>query len=202
MKIAVFQVDKKGKHKIEGIGEYGEGIELEVFTVPGPLPQLIDYPEEYIAEDFEADLILDYLYHEDLTDYLISLAEKKNIPLIASGRKKAGAITPSTCCALGEVKGIEGYTSRFGMPEVGLEMEGERIKRVKVKKGAPCGATWEAAKRIEGLKFQEAVSRFALEVQYLCSARGFYEAKGKKAPLHIAGELHQEALKRAERKAP
>lgn len=196
MKVAVFQVDKKGEHKIGGIIEHSD-IELEVFNISGPLPQLIDSPEEYIDKNFEADLILDYLYHEDLTDYLAEVAEEKHIPIIASGRKRLRAITPSTCCSLGRVRGFEDYTSRFGLPEVELEMEGEIIKEVRVKKGAPCGATWEAAEKIRGLPLQAAVHKFALEVQYICSARGFYEVKGKKAPLHIAGEVHKKALERA-----
>ncbi len=197
MKIAVFQVGNKGEHKIEGIRKYGRGIELEVFTVPEPLPQIIDEPEDYIYEDFEADLILDYLYHGDLTDYLIEIANKKNIPIIASGRKKPGAITPSTCCSLGDIEGIEGYTHQFGLPEIEVEVDEGVVKKVKVKRGAPCGATWEAAEKIINMKVEKALTRFALEVQFICQARGFYEVKGKKAPLHIAGELHKEAIKRA-----
>ncbi len=197
MKIAVFQVGNKGEHKIEGIRKYGRGIELEVFTVPEPLPQIIDEPEDYIYEDFEADLILDYLYHGDLTDYLIEIANKKNIPIVASGRKKPGAITPSICCSLGDIEEIGGYTHQFGLPKIEVDVDEGIVKRVKIKRGAPCGATWEAAEKIINMDVKEALTRFALEVQFICQARGFYEVKGKKAPLHIAGELHKEAIKRA-----
>ncbi len=197
MKIAVFQTGNKGEHKIEGIRRYGRGIELEVFTISEPLPQIIDEPEEYIPENFEAELILDYLYHEDLTDHLIEIANKKNIPIIVSGRKKLRAITPGTCCSLGTVEEIKEYTEQFGSPEIEVEVDRGLVKRVKVKKGAPCGATWEAAEKIINMKVEEALTRFALEVQFICRGRGFYEVKGKKAPLHIAGELHKEAIKKA-----
>lgn len=196
MRIAVFQRGKRGEHKIRGIKKYGTGMEVEVYNVPEDLPEIVDNPEDFIPEDIEAELILDYVYHDDITDYLVDLGRKKGIPVIASGRKIRGAITPATCCALGEVRGIEGYTSIFGSPELEVEVEGGVIKRVDVKRGAPCGATWEAAKKIVGMRVEEAPARFALEVQFICSARGFYHW-AKKAPLHVAGELHKEAIKRA-----
>ncbi len=196
MRIAVFQRGKRGEHKIRGIKKYGRNIDIEIYNIPENLPEIVDNPEDFIPDDLEADLILDYIYHDDITDYLVEIGRKKGIPVIASGRKVNGAITPATCCALGEIKGLEGYTSIFGSPELEVEVENGIIKKVHVKRGAPCGATWEAAEKIVGMKVEEALTRFALEVQFICSARGFYHW-AKKAPLHVAGELHKEAIKKA-----
>ena len=62
-------------------------------------------------------------------------------------------------------------------------------------KGAPCGATWEAAARIVDLPVAEALVRIGLDVQYYCTAdpAGWDPVHGK-SPVHLAGKIHQKAL--------
>ena len=65
-------------------------------------------------------------------------------------------------------------------------------------RGAPCGATWDAAPRIEGLPVGEATVRIGLEVQYFCVADpSAWDPISGKSPVHLAGEFHKAALKRA-----
>jgi len=87
------------------------------------------------------------------------------------------------------------------MPEFSLEVAHGRIVRMEVIRGAPCGATWEAVKCMKGLPVEEAVARMGLEVQYHCKANpsGWDPISGK-SPVHIAGEHHAAAVKRALRK--
>jgi hypothetical protein len=202
MKIVVFQRGRRGIHKIAGIEKYGRDIEItKIFTVPEALPEIIDEPEDYISSDFEAELVLDYLYHPDLSEFLAEVAKRKGIPVISPGRRIAGAITPPTCCGLGDVKEAGEYARHFGTPELEVEVRGGKVTNVRVKKGAPCGATWEAAEKIVGMPVEKAVQRFALEVQFICRAAAGYEvAHGKKAPLHFAGEVHIAAFKKALKK--
>jgi len=65
-------------------------------------------------------------------------------------------------------------------------------------RGAPCGATWDAAERIIGLSVEDAVVRIGLETQFFCTANpaGWDPIYGK-SPVHFAGEIHSAALKRA-----
>jgi thymidylate synthase len=65
-------------------------------------------------------------------------------------------------------------------------------------RGAPCGATWEAAAKILGRPVEEAATRIGLETQYFCSANpaGWDPLYGK-SPVHFAGEVHKTALQRA-----
>ena len=65
-------------------------------------------------------------------------------------------------------------------------------------RGAPCGATWEAVRRVIGLPPDEAIVRIGLEVQYFCSAdpAGWDPIHGK-SPVHFAGHVHSAALRRA-----
>ena len=73
-----------------------------------------------------------------------------------------------------------------------------KVVCIEVVRGAPCGATWEAAKRVEGLLLEEALARIGLETQYFCSAdpSGWDPIHGK-SPVHFAGDVHIAAFKKA-----
>ena len=77
-------------------------------------------------------------------------------------------------------------------------MEKGRIKAIEVKRGAPCGATWDVLARVIGLPLEEAVSTLAREVQYICYADpSAFDPISGKSPLHYAGDVHAAALKKA-----
>lgn len=73
-----------------------------------------------------------------------------------------------------------------------------KVEAIDVRRGAPCGATWEAAPRVIGLSPDEAAVRIGLEVQYLCVAdpAGWDPIHGK-SPVHFAGKIHQQAFLKA-----
>ena len=96
-KLVVFEEHGSGEKKIQGISEHGTGLEISRrYNIEESLPALVDDPERYIPEDFSADLVLDFLKHPDLSSYLVQVCRKKNIPVVASGKKHAGAMTPFT----------------------------------------------------------------------------------------------------------
>jgi len=82
-----------------------------------------------------------------------------------------------------------------------VKIAGGKVGSVDVIRGAPCGATWEAARRVEGLPFEDATFRIGLETQFFCSAdpSGWDPIHGK-SPVHFAGDVHISAFKRALRK--
>ncbi len=65
-------------------------------------------------------------------------------------------------------------------------------------RGAPCGASWEAARAVEGLDCREAVVHMGLAPQFFCTAdpSGWDPLWGK-SPVHFAGDIHSRALARA-----
>ena len=69
-------------------------------------------------------------------------------------------------------------------------------------RGAPCGATWHAAKKMIGLETTEAIVRMGLEPQFYCSAdpAGWDPINGK-SPVHFAGKVHSAALEKSVEKA-
>ena len=96
-KLVVFEEHGSGEKKIQGIAEHGHGLEIvDRFNIEASLPELIDDPDTYISDDFDGDLVLDFLKPPDLSSYLAEVCGRKGIPLVASGKKHALAMTPFT----------------------------------------------------------------------------------------------------------
>ncbi len=76
-----------------------------------------------------------------------------------------------------------------------MEITDNQISKIRVKRGAPCGATWDAVKNVVGKKFDEAPIKIGLDVQFFCTAdpAGWDPIYGK-SPVHLAAELHRAAL--------
>ncbi len=201
--IIVFQQAGSGQSKIAGIQIFGTNIQFaKIFNIDQALPEFIDDPEEYISDDFSGDLVLSFLKHPDLIDYLASLCRKKKIPVIAAGKKIAGAITPVTCCGLGRLKGLGAYGEQFGVPEYSVRVRDGVISEIHVIRGASCGASWDVIPRIIGHTPEEALECFAREIQYLCIAdpSDFDPITGKSA-VHYAGNVHIKAFEKALKQA-
>jgi len=197
--IVVFQQNGSGKSKIEGINQFGDkNFIVNIINIAGDLPALIDDSSDYLPETIEADLVLDYLKHQDLSDDLSLLCEKLNIPMIASGKKitTGKAICPRTCCTLKAQEGLEDYGKLFGAPKIDLVVEADKILEIKVIKGAPCGATWLAAQKIKNMPVEKALTRFGLEVQFFCTANpAAWDPITSKSPVHVAADIHTAELK-------
>lgn len=87
-KIMVFQQNGSGKSKIEGINKFGEKqFLITTFDIDEALPLVLDDTSQYLSKKIDADIVLDFLKHRDLSDDLSILCEKLNIPVVASGKK-------------------------------------------------------------------------------------------------------------------
>jgi len=99
MKILVFQQNGSGETKIAGIKAYGgDRFQLDMRSIDIPLPPVIEDAREFLPNDIETDLVLDFLKHPDLSCDLAKLCAAKGIPVIASGKKilENGVICPPT----------------------------------------------------------------------------------------------------------
>ena len=76
-------------------------------------------------------------------------------------------------------------------------MEGKLVE-IEVVRGAPCGATWEAARRLLGHSVEDAARKIGLDTQFYCSANpaGWDPIYGK-SPVHFAGKIHSKELQKA-----
>jgi len=98
-KIIVFQQNESGQKKIEGVRQYGDNrFVLEIISIDVSLPPVIDNTGEYIPRDIQADLVLDFLKHPDLSHDLAEVCRNRKIPVVASGKKLRGkgVFTPPT----------------------------------------------------------------------------------------------------------
>ncbi len=76
-----------------------------------------------------------------------------------------------------------------------MEIDNGVITDVRVVRGAPCGASWEAARRMIGVDIGEAPRKMGLDTQFYCFAdpAGWDPIHGK-SPVHFAGKVHSKAL--------
>ena len=199
MRLIICQHEGNGEEKIAGIRRHGRDLEIyQVIDLKGPLPDFIDDPADYLPCAVDGDLLLCFVRHPDICDFLAAECRRLGIPMIASGTKTRDAHTPFTCCGLGRVAGLGAYGEQFGVPEFEVRLEDGVIREVSVRRGASCGATWIAAAKIVGKTLEEARPLLAREVQYLCAAdpSAFDPVSGKSA-LHYAGHVHIAALNKA-----
>lgn len=74
--------------KLAGIQEHaGEALRLETIHIDTALPPIIDDGRPYLPQRLEADLVLDFLTHPDLSHDLAALCVAQSIPIVASGKK-------------------------------------------------------------------------------------------------------------------
>jgi hypothetical protein len=98
-RVWVFQQDGSGESKIAGLRKYGgDSLVLESISIDQDLPPVLDDTTDYLPDHFEADLVLDFLKHPDLSHDLALMGTRLNIPVIASGKKTTvkGILTPPT----------------------------------------------------------------------------------------------------------
>lgn len=200
-RITVIEQNGRSEKKISGILKYGNGhFEVAVHTITARLPEIIDDGRQYLPKLRSSELVLDYLNHPDLSYDLAILCNQKNIPVVASGKKitVGGIWIPPVCCALPSTSRLGLYGRRFGLPKFDIVMTAGMITNIYVKRGAPCGATWNAARKVIGMSAGDAAVQIGLETQFFCSAdpAGWDPIHGK-SPVHLAGHLHRAAFLQA-----
>jgi hypothetical protein len=205
IKVLVFQEGGRGESKVKGIQRYGRNqFDITLVTIDQPLPAVVDDTSEFLPDTIAADLVLDFLKHPDLSHDLALLCQRMGIPIVASGKKTTvdGTHTPPVCCALARHRELGPYSRCFGAPEFNVTVRNGIISEVTVHRGAPCGATWEAASRMRGIRVEDAPVRMGLDTQFFCTADpSNWDPIWGKSPVHLAADLHRAALAAALKKA-
>jgi len=217
MLVGVVKRGKYGERLLETIKARTDFAVVSV-DVPQVLPGFIEDPEEYVKElnldprIFQADLLILYTFHPDLTVEIVRLAGAAGVKaaIIPGGIGRAGSIgeleriaeeygihieVDEICCTLEEcgVPVIDEFAGKLGKPELEVETKDGRISNVKVVRGSPCGATWHAAASVKGKTVEEAASMTGLFCQqYPCRA-----VRGTPGGIHTSGDLHKDAMERA-----
>lgn len=98
-RIVVFQQRGSGEKKIQGLRAHCAGrAELSIISIDVALPALLDDTDDYLPRDLDADLVLDFLTHADLSHDLALLCQSLRVPIVCSGKKHRvkWAVTPPT----------------------------------------------------------------------------------------------------------
>jgi hypothetical protein len=84
------------------------------------------------------------------------------------------------------------------LSELNIVVEAGRIEQIEVRRGMPCGVTWQMVPRIISRPVEEAAYTMTREVQYLCAADpSKFDPLSGKSSLHYAGDVHAAAVKKA-----
>lgn len=217
MLVGVVKRGKYGERLLETIKSRTD-FQVVSAEVPQQLPGFIEDPENFVKglnldpKVFEADLLILYTFHPDLTPEIVRMAGAHGVKavIIPGGIGRAGSIreleniaekygihieVDEICCTLEEcgVPAVDEFAKRLGKPELEVETEGGRISSVKVLRGSPCGSTWHAAAGLLGRTIEEAPSLAGLLCQqYPCRA-----VRGTPGGIHTSGDLHKDAMERA-----
>lgn len=97
-RILVFQQQGSGEKKIKGIREHGRCVVLDTRSIDEPLPAILDDDTEFLPQELDTDLVLDFLRHPDLSQDLARLCDHLGVPVVATGKKWRGerVFTPPT----------------------------------------------------------------------------------------------------------
>lgn len=98
-RLMVLQQNGSGVTKIQGILDHGcNAFAIQTFSIDEALPPVIDDGELHLPSQIEADVVLDFLKHPDLSYDLARQCQQRGIPVVASGKKLRlqGVYTPPT----------------------------------------------------------------------------------------------------------
>lgn len=217
MLVGVVKRGKYGERLIDTILKHTD-FQVVSAEVPAVMPGFIEDPEEFVRDlnldprIFEADLMILYVFHPDVTPEIVRLAGEKGVKaaIIPGGIGRAGSIgelegiaekygihieVDEICCTLEKcgVPAVDEFAEKLGRPELEVETKDGRIASVKVLRGSPCGSTWHSAEGLVGKTAAEAPSLAGLLCQqYPCRA-----VRGTPGGIHTSGDLHKDALERA-----
>jgi len=170
----------------------------------------IEIPEDAIKRIQDADILITYTLHPDLTLDLVEMFhDKVEWVIVAAWRgegfknqvERFGNVTcPENMCDLEENgnHAFDEFVSKFGRPIVEIELENNKVKNIKVLRSSPCGSTFFVAEEMMGQKIDDLPIKAGLRLQhYPCRApkmRLFADDECKK---EMAANFHKEAFEEA-----
>ncbi|WP_135606608.1 DUF166 domain-containing protein [Methanococcoides sp. NM1] len=213
-KIGVILRGKYGSRLVETVRSKTD-MEVIVAELPAYLPDFIDEPEEFFSgldfdtKVFDADIIITYSLHPDITPQIARMAGKAGVRalIVPGGASKAPVKelediskeygifieVDEICCNVASDPATDDFTCFFGNPVLDVEVKDGKVAKVNVIRGAPCGSTWHMAEALVGTPVEEAGPKAGLIVsQYPCRA-----VRGNMGGIHESSEMHKQEIEAA-----
>jgi hypothetical protein len=199
------------------------GWKVYTFTFAQDLPAIIDDAGEFLPKELPAaDLLISLGEHPGVAQMIADMVKKSGAkaviapadnrtwlpPGLAKQIKRklesmgVDMVYPVPFCTLTEKDSqnsyIREFAKYFGKPELDIELDKDRIKRVAVIRGAPCGCTPYVADGLVGIWERDAVEKAGLlHHQYPCLSTMVMDQEFEDTLMHRAGLMTKLAAEKA-----
>jgi hypothetical protein len=224
MRILVAIQGHYGQRIADNIRKYGPADwKVYSYTFPQDLPAIVDDADEFLPEELpEADLLISLGEHPGVAQMIPDMVKKSGAkaviapadnrvwlpPGLAKQVKRklestgVDMVYPVPFCTLAEKDSpnphIKEFAKFFGRPEVILDFDRDRIKKVGVTRVAPCGSTQYVADGLVGIWERDAVEKAGLlHHQYPCLATMVMDQEFEDTLMHRAGLMTKLAVEKA-----
>ena len=224
MKILAIVQGHYGERMVETWERHGPK-EWRILTlrIEGPLPAMMEDPAEYLPRDIpKADLLISLGEEPGVAEMLPDIVKAAGARAVivpvdnrawvppglgkqlerTFGRMGVAAVFPVPFCSLKEDDSddplIKEFARHFGIPEVELKVEEEKVVGGKATRSAPCGSTYFVVEELKGTRIQDAEERAGiLHHNYPCLATMNVDWQFKDTLMHRAGYFAKQAVKYA-----
>jgi thymidylate synthase len=224
MRILVAIQGHYGQRIADNIRKCGPaGWKVYTFTFAQDLPAIIDDAGEFLPKELPAaDLLISLGEHPGVAQIIPDMVKKSGAkaviapadnrtwlpPGLAKQIKRklesmgVDMVYPVPFCTLTEKDSqnsyIREFAKYFGKPELDIELDKDRIKRVAVIRGAPCGCTPYVADGLVGIWERDAVEKAGLlHHQYPCLSTMVMDQEFEDTLMHRAGLMTKLAAEKA-----
>ncbi len=193
------------------------------YTLPADLPNIIDDTNDFLPKELPAaDLLISLGEHPGVAQMIPDMVEKSGAKAVIAPadnrawlppglakqiRRKLESmgvdmVYPVPFCSLTEKDSqnpyIREFARHFGKPELDIELDKDRIRKVTVIRGAPCGCTPYVADGLVGVWERDAVERSGLlHHQYPCLATMAIDQEFEDTLMHRGGLMTKLAVEKA-----
>jgi hypothetical protein len=193
------------------------------YIFPQDLPAIVDDADEFLPKELPAaDLLISLGEHPGVAQMIPDMVKKSGAkaviapadnrvwlpPGLAKQIKRklesmgVDMVYPVPFCTLTEKDSqnqhIKEFAKYFGRPEVDIELDKDRIKRVTVIRGTPCGCSPYVADGLVGVWERDAVEKAGLlHHQYPCLSTMVMDQEFEDTLMHRAGLMTKLAVEKA-----
>ena len=224
MRVLVAMQGHYGQRIADNIRKYGpSGWKVYSYTLPQDLPAIIDDADQFLPKELPAaDLLISLGEHLGVAQMIPDMVKKSGAkaviapadnrvwlpPGLAKQIKRklesmgVDMVYPVPFCTLTEKDSqnqyIREFAKYFGRLEVDIELDKDRIKRVAVIRGAPCGCSPYVADGLAGVWERDAVEKAGLlHHQYPCLSTMVMDQEFEDTLMHRAGLMTKLAVDKA-----